>query len=178
MEANGAAAKADRFMPTTWPRTILLELERAGCQSAGDGHRQLEHLFGASYGRRQQDIWRGHIPLGAYQGGLSSGSSAPAPACAGTSEQNYTDLPLGAGLFCSCAMTWESAMDQFEFVHSQNIKRYQNLLETSVDEVERQTIQKLLAKKETKQAFQASLPKLEKAAAGERSETDHLTKTP
>jgi hypothetical protein len=69
-------------------------------------------------------------------------------------------------------------MDQFEFVHSQNIKRYQNLLETSVDEAERQTIQKLLAKEETKQAFQASLPKLEKAAAGERSDTDHLTKTP
>jgi hypothetical protein len=66
MEANGAAAKADRFMPTTWPRTILLQLEGAECQSAGDGHRQLEHLFGASYGGRQQDIWRGHIPLGAY----------------------------------------------------------------------------------------------------------------
>ena len=31
MEANGAAAKADRYMPTTWPRTILLALERAGC---------------------------------------------------------------------------------------------------------------------------------------------------
>jgi hypothetical protein len=52
-------------------------------------------------------------------------------------------------------------MDQFEFVHSQNITRYQNLLETSVDEAERQTIQKLLAKEETKQAFQASVPKLE-----------------
>jgi hypothetical protein len=45
-------------------------------------------------------------------------------------------------------------MDQFEFVHSQNIKRYQNLLETSVDEAERQTIQKLLVKEETKQALQ------------------------
>jgi hypothetical protein len=45
-------------------------------------------------------------------------------------------------------------MDQFEFVHSQNIKQYRNLLETSVDEAERQTIQKLLVKEETKQALQ------------------------
>src|ERR1043166_3375506 len=37
-------------------------------------------------------------------------------------------------------------MDQFEFVQSQNIKKYRNLLDTSPDETERQTIQKLLAK--------------------------------
>jgi hypothetical protein len=42
-------------------------------------------------------------------------------------------------------------MDQFEFVYSPNIKRYQNLLETSVDETERRTIQKLLTEEEAKQ---------------------------
>jgi hypothetical protein len=42
-------------------------------------------------------------------------------------------------------------MDQVEFVHSPNIKRYQNLLETSVDETERRTIQKLLTEEEAKQ---------------------------
>ena len=47
-------------------------------------------------------------------------------------------------------------MDQFEFVHGQDIKRYRNLLETSIDETERRTIQKLLAEEEAKQALQAS----------------------
>jgi hypothetical protein len=42
-------------------------------------------------------------------------------------------------------------MDQFEFVYSPNIKRYRNLLETSVDETERRIIQKLLTEKEAKQ---------------------------
>ena len=42
-------------------------------------------------------------------------------------------------------------MDQFEFVRSQNIKRYQNLLETSDDGPERQTIRTLLAQEEAKQ---------------------------
>jgi hypothetical protein len=42
-------------------------------------------------------------------------------------------------------------MDQFEFVYGQNIKRYRNLLETSVDETERRTIQRLLTKEEAKQ---------------------------
>jgi hypothetical protein len=42
-------------------------------------------------------------------------------------------------------------MDQFEFVYSPNIKRYQNLLETSVDETERRTIQRLLTEEEAKQ---------------------------
>jgi hypothetical protein len=35
-------------------------------------------------------------------------------------------------------------MNQFEFVDSANIKRYQNLLETSVDEAERRTIKNFL----------------------------------
>ena len=43
-------------------------------------------------------------------------------------------------------------MDQFVF--SQNIMRYRNLLETSVDETERQTIQNLLDEEEAKQALQ------------------------
>jgi hypothetical protein len=42
-------------------------------------------------------------------------------------------------------------MDQFELVYSPNIKRYQNLLETSIDETERRTIQKLLTEEEAKQ---------------------------
>jgi hypothetical protein len=42
-------------------------------------------------------------------------------------------------------------MDQVEFVHSPNIKRYQNLLETSVDETERRTISQLLAEEKAKQ---------------------------
>jgi hypothetical protein len=42
-------------------------------------------------------------------------------------------------------------MDQFEFVYGQNIKRYRNLLETSVDETERRTIQRLLTEEEAKQ---------------------------
>lgn len=47
-------------------------------------------------------------------------------------------------------------MDQF--VLSQNIKRYRNLLETSVDEAERRQIQKRLAEEQAKQA----LPRSEK----------------
>jgi hypothetical protein len=51
-------------------------------------------------------------------------------------------------------------MDQFEFVHNQNVKRYRNLLETSVDETERRTIQELLAKEQAKQTSQELAPKL------------------
>jgi uncharacterized protein YqeY len=43
-------------------------------------------------------------------------------------------------------------MDQF--VLAQNIKRYRNLLETSVNETERQTIQNLLDEEEATQALQ------------------------
>jgi hypothetical protein len=50
-------------------------------------------------------------------------------------------------------------MDQF--VLAQNIKRYRNLLETSVNETERQTIQNLLDEEEAKEALQASARKLE-----------------
>jgi hypothetical protein len=50
-------------------------------------------------------------------------------------------------------------MDQF--VVAQNIRRYRNLLETSVDETERQTIQNLLDEEEAKHALEASAPKLE-----------------
>ena len=39
-----------------------------------------------------------------------------------------------------------------------NIKRFQNLLETSVDETERQMIQSLLPKKRPRPALQASEP--------------------
>jgi hypothetical protein len=52
-------------------------------------------------------------------------------------------------------------MNDFSYVTDLNIKRYRNLLETSVDETERQTIQKLLAEEQTKRPLQASAPKLE-----------------
>jgi hypothetical protein len=51
--------------------------------------------------------------------------------------------------------------DLNSYVTDLNIKRYRNLLETSVDETERQTIQKLLAEEQTKPLLQASAPKLE-----------------
>jgi hypothetical protein len=50
-------------------------------------------------------------------------------------------------------------MDQF--VIPQNITRYRNLLETTVKETERQTIQNLLDEEEARQALHASAPKLE-----------------
>jgi hypothetical protein len=40
--------------------------------------------------------------------------------------------------------------DLLSYVRDLNIKRYRNLLETSVDETERQTIQKLLTEEQTK----------------------------
>ena len=48
-----------------------------------------------------------------------------------------------------------------QFVLAQNIMRYRNLLETSVNETKRQTIQSLLDEEEAKQALHASAPKLE-----------------
>lgn len=45
------------------------------------------------------------------------------------------------------------------FSCSIDIKRFQNLLETSVDETERRTIQRILAKEKSKPAPQASKPK-------------------
>jgi hypothetical protein len=46
-------------------------------------------------------------------------------------------------------------MDQF--VLAQNIMRYRNLLETSVNETERQTLQVLLAEEEAAQTLHRSL---------------------
>lgn len=47
------------------------------------------------------------------------------------------------------------------FSYAIDIKRFQNLLETSVDETERQTIQRLLEEEKAKEALQASEPKKE-----------------
>jgi hypothetical protein len=44
------------------------------------------------------------------------------------------------------------------YVNSQLLKRYRNLLETSVDETERQTIQRMLTEAEASQALDASAP--------------------
>jgi hypothetical protein len=50
-------------------------------------------------------------------------------------------------------------MNYSAYAVSTNIKRFQNLLETSVDETERQTIRRLLAEEKAKVALQASEPK-------------------
>jgi hypothetical protein len=52
-------------------------------------------------------------------------------------------------------------MNYFSYAINTNIKRFQHLLETSVDETERRTIQRLLAEEETKGALQVSKPKKE-----------------
>lgn len=50
-------------------------------------------------------------------------------------------------------------MNYFPYITDMNIKRFQNLLETSVDETERQTIERLLTKEKAKAALQTSEPK-------------------
>jgi hypothetical protein len=52
-------------------------------------------------------------------------------------------------------------MNYFHYVTDMNIKRFQNLLETSVDETERRTIQKLLTEEKAKAPLQASEPRKE-----------------
>jgi hypothetical protein len=56
---------------------------------------------------------------------------------------------------------WRLTMIDFSYATNINIKRFQNLLETSLDEPERQTIQKLLAEEKFKAALQALGPKKE-----------------
>jgi hypothetical protein len=52
-------------------------------------------------------------------------------------------------------------MDVFSYTTNTNIKRFQNLLETSLDKSERQTIQKLLTEEKAKAALQGLEPKKE-----------------
>jgi hypothetical protein len=47
------------------------------------------------------------------------------------------------------------------FSHTIDIKRFQNLLETSVDATEQRTIQRLLTEEKAKAALQATEPKKE-----------------
>ena len=47
-------------------------------------------------------------------------------------------------------------MNDFFYAINANIKRFQNLQETSIDETERQTIQRLLTEEKAKVALQAS----------------------
>ena len=47
-------------------------------------------------------------------------------------------------------------MNDFSYSIDINIRRFQNLLRTSVDETERQTIQRLLNEEEAKAALRAS----------------------
>ena len=47
-------------------------------------------------------------------------------------------------------------MNPFSYATDVNIRRFQNLLETWLDETERRTIQKLLTEEKTKAALQAS----------------------
>jgi hypothetical protein len=46
-------------------------------------------------------------------------------------------------------------MNYFSYATDLNIKRFQNLLETSLDKTERQTIQRLLTEEKAKAALQA-----------------------
>jgi hypothetical protein len=46
-----------------------------------------------------------------------------------------------------------------DFITAMNIKRYRNLLETSINKAERRTIQTLLSEEEAKAALQGSEPK-------------------
>jgi len=52
-------------------------------------------------------------------------------------------------------------MNSFVYATDMNIKRFQNLLDTSVDETERRTIRGLLGEEKAKAAQQASKPKTE-----------------
>ena len=52
-------------------------------------------------------------------------------------------------------------MDSDTYVTEMNIRRFQNLLETSVDETERKTVKILLAEEKAKAGLQASEPKKE-----------------
>jgi hypothetical protein len=47
-------------------------------------------------------------------------------------------------------------MNDFSYATNANIKRFQDLLETSVDESERQTIQRLLTEEKATAALQSS----------------------
>jgi hypothetical protein len=48
-------------------------------------------------------------------------------------------------------------MNHFFYATDSNVKRFRNLLETSVDETERRTLQKLLAEEEAAQTLHRSL---------------------
>ena len=52
-------------------------------------------------------------------------------------------------------------MNYFSYAINTNIKRFQNLLETSVDETERRMIERLLTEEKAKETLQASEPKKE-----------------
>jgi hypothetical protein len=52
-------------------------------------------------------------------------------------------------------------LDQFEFVNKLNIQRFQNLLETSLNDSERQIVQKLMMEEKAKQRVSGSIPKSE-----------------
>jgi hypothetical protein len=49
-------------------------------------------------------------------------------------------------------------MERFEFVNKLNIQRFQNLLGTSLNDSERQIIQKLLTEEKAKQGLSGSKP--------------------
>jgi hypothetical protein len=63
----------------------------------------------------------------------------------------------------SVDLPWQRrlGMNYFSYATDMNIKRFRNLLETSVDERERRTIQRLLTEERAKAALQASERKKE-----------------
>jgi len=64
----------------------------------------------------------------------------------------------GAGLrqLGPIPLTVEAPMIDLSYTTDSNIKRFQNLLDTSVDATERQVLQRLLAEEKAKAALQAS----------------------
>ena len=52
-------------------------------------------------------------------------------------------------------------MNCFSYATDLNIRRFQNLLQTSIDDTERRTIRSLLSEEKAKAALQASEPRKE-----------------
>ena len=63
---------------------------------------------------------------------------------------------MAAGSVGRYPLRWRPPMSHFSYATDCNIKRFQNLLDTSVDETERQTLHRLLAEEKAKAELQVS----------------------
>jgi hypothetical protein len=75
----------------------------------------------------------------------------------GTAKPKFTGRrwPAASGRM---VLTWRPPMTDFSYATDANIKRFQNLLETSVDATERQILQRLLEEEKAKAVLQAPEP--------------------